>query len=823
MNKIYFIIFIITSLTLGQTIRSTDEFKVNEDVTPAIFIQYSPELYHLGGGNYTTLWYDTREGKLNIYGQAVNFDLSLSGSNYKSSRISPVKYIDENTYYTVRRHTSDGVVFLTDFYFEKVVNNEVVNSKFYAAYTPPGCGVGAYGEEMNIIPCDSSILVITKLNGPMVIDRFDYAGNQITASRDSGCTVFSGKHTVGVLDDGNYAIFYIDPQFDAGYQTGLISFFDSNDEILVDSVESGIFRAQKEAWVPEDINAGIQIFDNGNNEYLAFALNPDSAIIRSKVFSNTGEAMARDRIYNLPVNWGIDNYSRKVKNFSTSEIEAGRFAVIASIEDQANEKTYNFQLYCNSEGIFETGYFIDSTLSFNLADELVFNADGSLIVTSEINNDIYIERLNGLKLLEQKKLNDDLSGGNEFVFQLYPVSEDQVFASYNDEENTYGRMISSGGELGEIKVAIREQNLMFFSDGTSCAEWFDTNPTGRSAGLKYYDENFNITRTDTFLLHAPPATGKMTTLVLNNDMIAVYTIFNLNEAVISLYNKDGEMLASEDATQFGVAGAIDLISLEDGSFYLVNSGKVLWLNQTLQPVTGTIYTFEKSFKYLTATKFLEYWQSQSTSGVTEGKIVDIETGETTGIDLLAEVSYSVFVIPAGENGFVVSFLYNNNIVYNYFDYAGNRIEINKSVCSSPNDTRNAFRVVSTGENIYYFWSEINDNSTGYDVYGKVLSFSELTGIETEYLPEKFVLNQNYPNPFNPETTIGFYLPSETDVTITIYDVLGRNVDEVFSGRLKAGNNEFRYNANKLSSGIYFYEVCSVENNFRGVRKMILLK
>lgn len=823
MGKVYFIFFICVSLIVGQTLKSTSEFKINEDVTPAIFIQHSPELYHTVGGDYNVVWNDTRDGVLGVYAQTVNSDLSLAGSNYKSERISPIRYVDENTYYSVRQHTGDGIVFVTNFYFEKVVNNEVVNSKLYATYIPPGCGVGAYGEEMNIIPCDSSILVVTKLNGPLVIDRFDYAGNQITASRDSGCTVFSGKHAVGVLDDGSYAILYIDPQYDSGYQTGLISFYDSNDEILSDSVDSGIFKAQKEAWVPEDINAGIQIFDNGNNEYLAFALNPDSAIIRSKVFSKTGEPIARDRIFHLPVNWVIDNYSRKVTNFNTTELETGRFAVIASVEDQMNEKTYNFQLYCDQDGVFEAGYFIDSTLTFKLADDLVFNPDGSLIVTSEINNDIYIERLNGLKLLEQKKINDDISGGNEFVFQLYSVSDDQVFASYNDLQNNYGRIISSTGELGEIKASPREQNLMFFSDGSSCAEWFDTNPTGRSAGLKYYDENFNITRIDSFLYQAPPAAGKMTTRVLKNNMIAVYTIINLNEAVISLYNKDGEMLVTEEATQFGVAGSIDLIPLEDGTFYLVNSGKVLRLNQTLQPVTGTIYTFDKLFKYLSGNMFLEYWQSETAPGTIEGKIIDIETNEIIMIDLLAEVSYSVFVFPVGERGFIVSFLYNDNIVYNYFDYSGNKIEINKAVCGSPNDTRSAFRVASTGEHIYYFWSEINDQSTGYDVYGKVYSFNELSGIEDEFMPEKFVLNQNYPNPFNPETTIGFYLPVETEVTITIYDILGSDVEEIFNGRLHAGNNEFKFNANKLSSGIYFYEVSSAESNFRAVRKMILMK
>ena len=93
------------------------------------------------------------------------------------------------------------------------------------------------------------------------------------------------------------------------------------------------------------------------------------------------------------------------------------------------------------------------------------------------------------------------------------------------------------------------------------------------------------------------------------------------------------------------------------------------------------------------------------------------------------------------------------------------------------------------------------------------------------VPNSFKLNQNYPNPFNPETTISYSIASASNVNLKIYDTLGREIMTLINKEQTAGNYNVKFNAGKLSSGIYLYQlaVAGKENSFSSVRKMILMK
>ncbi|HSW55579.1 MAG TPA: T9SS type A sorting domain-containing protein, partial [Ignavibacteriaceae bacterium] len=90
------------------------------------------------------------------------------------------------------------------------------------------------------------------------------------------------------------------------------------------------------------------------------------------------------------------------------------------------------------------------------------------------------------------------------------------------------------------------------------------------------------------------------------------------------------------------------------------------------------------------------------------------------------------------------------------------------------------------------------------------------------IPVNFTLYQNYPNPFNPSTTIQFSLPKSGDVTLKVYDILGREVATLLNETKNAGSYEVDFNASQLSSGIYFYQL-SVGNEFRQTKKLVLIK
>jgi hypothetical protein len=85
----------------------------------------------------------------------------------------------------------------------------------------------------------------------------------------------------------------------------------------------------------------------------------------------------------------------------------------------------------------------------------------------------------------------------------------------------------------------------------------------------------------------------------------------------------------------------------------------------------------------------------------------------------------------------------------------------------------------------------------------------------------FILSHNYPNPFNPSTIIEFDIPKATNVKIEVYNMAGQKIETLLSRRMPAGHHEVDFNAQKLSSGIYFYRIEAGE--FQDVKKMILIK
>jgi len=107
--------------------------------------------------------------------------------------------------------------------------------------------------------------------------------------------------------------------------------------------------------------------------------------------------------------------------------------------------------------------------------------------------------------------------------------------------------------------------------------------------------------------------------------------------------------------------------------------------------------------------------------------------------------------------------------------------------------------------------------------------SIIAGIKEELakLPTEYELYQNYPNPFNPTTTIRYAVPFTSNVTITIYNILGEQVERLIGEIKSPGIYETKWNASMLSSGVYIYviraESESGNKNFMQAKKLILLK
>jgi photosystem II stability/assembly factor-like uncharacterized protein len=99
----------------------------------------------------------------------------------------------------------------------------------------------------------------------------------------------------------------------------------------------------------------------------------------------------------------------------------------------------------------------------------------------------------------------------------------------------------------------------------------------------------------------------------------------------------------------------------------------------------------------------------------------------------------------------------------------------------------------------------------------------MTGIENNNNkePKRFVLEQNFPNPFNPTTNIKFNIPKASHVTLGVYDITGKLVEILVDKDMAASSYEIVWNANKYSSGVYFYRIDA--GDFKDVKRMILVK
>ena len=100
---------------------------------------------------------------------------------------------------------------------------------------------------------------------------------------------------------------------------------------------------------------------------------------------------------------------------------------------------------------------------------------------------------------------------------------------------------------------------------------------------------------------------------------------------------------------------------------------------------------------------------------------------------------------------------------------------------------------------------------------------EPVGIQpiSNVVPDEFELHQNFPNPFNPTTTIRFDVSVSGNVSLKVYDVLGREVAVLADEYLRSGSYERVFSTSDLSSGVYFYTLKA--GDFEKTLRMVVVR
>jgi hypothetical protein len=125
----------------------------------------------------------------------------------------------------------------------------------------------------------------------------------------------------------------------------------------------------------------------------------------------------------------------------------------------------------------------------------------------------------------------------------------------------------------------------------------------------------------------------------------------------------------------------------------------------------------------------------------------------------------------------------------------------------------------------HYWHVAASDNIFTTAFSATASFTTGTSLDavigTGALPKEFALLQNYPNPFNPTTVIRYDVPKSSDVSIKVFDVLGREVATLVDARLAAGKYSVEFNAARMASGAYFLRMSA--DNYLKIQRMMLLK
>ncbi|HEX7357428.1 MAG TPA: family 10 glycosylhydrolase [Ignavibacteriaceae bacterium] len=306
------------------------------------------------------------------------------------------------------------------------------------------------------------------------------------------------------------------------------------------------------------------------------------------------------------------------------------------------------------------------------------------------------------------------------------------------------------------------------------------------------DRNYNESLMSNILQVNPPPVPVLA-LPVNNAI-------NITDTVILKWNYPD--LASSYRLQISSVPTFDSLIVFDQTN----------ITDTVKVITG----LEGQTKY--------YWRVNSTNAGGTSAFSN-SFNFTTGFPVTPQLAY-----PINNTGNIpvdTTFYWHPSltaVTYDFMLARGADFATNTIVANVQGLVDTTYSVTGLQLNTFHFWKVRARNSFGASNWSTVWrfkTFNPLSIDDDQILPDEYVLEQNYPNPFNPSTNFRFKIAEAGQTTLKIYNLLGQQVAVVLDEFMSPGTYEIRFDANQLSSGIYFYRLRV--NNFSASKKMILVR
>jgi len=383
-------------------------------------------------------------------------------------------------------------------------------------------------------------------------------------------------------------------------------------------------------------------------------------------------------------------------------------------------------------------------------------------------------------------------------------------------------------DSGQIYSLKLEGNRLFVADFSGGFMCLDITEITQPTELFHYEE----------VLARYIETGENYAYILGNDQLITFDISDINNPVQLCFleiaagsvaiKKYDDFLLTVEASPFTLNEQLRIYSIENPE----NPVEIcsLWIgpardiafqnNYAIIPADGELKILDISDPYSP-----EIIYSLPTFGYYSAIDINdnyIYVGSSSGIFKIFDISNITNPIEIGglESNFYISNMdYEDNMVYVADWLVGLRVidvtdPTNPFLSGSFDDLFYSRDVAATG---YYAILTNEYKLSIFDCWEALHAENE----ELSVAPTNYVLNPANPNPFNPATTISYDLPKGENVSLLVYDVMGRKIAKLVDGYQTAGKHEIIFDAEGLTSGVYFVRLEAGE--FNQTRKILLIK
>ncbi len=379
--------------------------------------------------------------------------------------------------------------------------------------------------------------------------------------------------------------------------------------------------------------------------------------------------------------------------------------------------------------------------------------------------------------------NEDGWQASNWIAQRYGVYDNNL-----NDVKPYPNMVLDGGHSGHV-AAVANRFVVFYSEGWVDGGGVDNLGSGDDVMLKVYNSNGeyerekNISVGDTYRDWWPLVAGSAShALLLWQRFVDGQEYADLMYAI---YNPSNGNI---------VKGNTKLT--QKVKYYTYDVQYIPSINRFL--IIGTYYN-GGGFSFLIDESGNKTAQSDS--------IPEIVREAQPAVKNRDSLAYAVY--PMRPNGAAVLRLYPNGV------------ELNNTISDSYNWSYIGTDGIFIAENTVYF---VSLSKKGYveKTFTNVISAINPDKDKKKHVSHSYKLNQNYPNPFNPQTTISFSLQHKAFVSIKIYDINGNFVDSLVNEERMPGDYEYPFNAQGLSSGLYYYQL-QINGYPAEAKKMLLVR